>query len=75
MVDFEAMSIGELKRHREELQRQIEGLRDEFVAAGMVLEAKRQDTPKARALRKLSEAQAELNAALTEASAEEVDLG
>lgn len=60
MADFESMSIEELEAFRAERQQEIGAARAQFKEAGAVLERKRAETPKAQALRKMSEAREEL---------------
>lgn len=62
MRNFDNMTLEQLTTHRADLVRQIDELRAEYRAAGLVLERKRQETPEALAQRKIDEGRAELAA-------------
>lgn len=61
-MDFKAMTIEELEAFRDQAAGQIADLKEQFTKAGLALEKKRAETPEAKALAKMAEAQAELDA-------------
>jgi len=60
MADFELMSIEELESFRASKQSEMGAAKVEFKAAGAELAKKRESSPKAQALRKISEAREDL---------------
>ncbi len=68
---FEGMSIEELQAARLDIAAEIDVQKALFKSAGKVLDVKREQTPEAKALRKLHEAREELAAIAAGEAAEE----
>jgi len=66
--EYEGMSLEDLEVARDDLQAQMDSIKQRFRAAGIALEKARASTPKAKALKKLHDATAELASLQAEVS-------
>ncbi len=74
MAKYSEMSIEELEEVRADLQQQMEAAQIEFRKAGKALGKARANTPEARAMAKVAEGRAELDALSAEVEAGDMEV-